>query len=293
MKKLSLTLTSLLLAASAFVASVPAARAAKELPVASRAADGLPHGENADGEGDLSNINVTYRGGALLQHVQVSTLFMGGAWQGSQFPNYLNSFFVALFDDGGFMANLSQYSAGGYHIGDGDIVATAWDHRALPARVSDAQIQADIVAAIQAKALPATGADSFYVVFTAPGAVVVDSDGNDSQNNFYGYHGYVKQSAVGHFAYAVIAYPQETWRLTKTASHELAEAVTDPQVNAGTLGWYDDNNGEIGDIPVAQYNADQIAETDYLDILEGADGTEYIVQKEWSNQDGAPVAFAW
>jgi len=30
----------------------------------------------------------------------------------------------------------------------------------------------------------------------------------------------------------------------------MFEAVTDPQVNAGTLGWYDDQNGEIGDIPV-------------------------------------------
>jgi hypothetical protein len=63
-------------------------------------------------------------------------------------------------------------------------------------------------------------------------------------------------------------------------------------VNAGTLGWYDDQNGEIGDIPVAMYNAGRIAETDYLDILQGADGTKYIVQKEWSNQDSAPVSFA-
>ena len=62
--------------------------------------------------------------------------------------------------------------------------------------------------------------------------MVVDSDGSDSENDFYGYHGYVTQSAVGSFAYAVIAYPDEQWRLTVTASHELAEAVTDPQVNA-------------------------------------------------------------
>jgi hypothetical protein len=33
--------------------------------------------------------------------------------------------------------------------------------------------------------------------------------------------------------------------LTTTASHELAEAVTDPV--PGT-GWYDDANGEIGDV---------------------------------------------
>src|SRR5689334_7995824 len=87
MKKLSLTLTTFALAAGAFLSLPGAVRAEKALPAASRAGDGLPHGENsADGSGDLNNINVTYRGGALLQHAQVSTLFIGAAWQGSKFP---------------------------------------------------------------------------------------------------------------------------------------------------------------------------------------------------------------
>jgi hypothetical protein len=29
-----------------------------------------------------------------------------------------------------------------------------------------------------------------------------------------------------------------------------------------------------------------------LDILVGEDGTKYLVQTEWSNRDGTPVAFA-
>src|SRR5262249_4843878 len=37
--------------------------------------------------------------------------------------------------------------------------------------------------------------------------------------------------------------------MTSVTSHELAESVTDPDVNYKTLGWYDDvNNIEIGDI---------------------------------------------
>jgi hypothetical protein len=292
MKRLTLTLTTLVLTAAACFSLPSAARADKQLPNAVRAGDGLPHGENSDGSGDLNNINVTYRGGALIENVQVSTLFMGANWQGNALHDYLNNFFIALFDEGSYMANLAQYSAGGYRIGNGEIVATAWDHRPLPATVTDDQVRAEVVLAVQAGALPKPGRDSLYMVYTAPGTVVDDGTGQLSGTNFYGYHGYVKQSAVGGFAYAIVAYPQEWWRLTKTSSHELAEAVTDPQVNAGTLGWYDDNNGEIGDIPVALYNAGAIAETDYLAILEGADGTEYIVQNEWSNQDGAPVSFA-
>src|SRR5262249_58681816 len=37
--------------------------------------------------------------------------------------------------------------------------------------------------------------------------------------------------------------------MTLTASHEIAEAATDPNVNYRAIGWYDDyNNAEIGDI---------------------------------------------
>ena len=74
MKKLALTLTTLTaLVAGLFLVHPSAARAA----------------------GDLGNINLTYRGGALLQHVQVSTMFMGKAWQGSKYPSYVNHFFHA------------------------------------------------------------------------------------------------------------------------------------------------------------------------------------------------------
>src|SRR5207244_12635513 len=44
--------------------------------------------------------------------------------------------------------------------------------------------------------------------------------------------------------------------LTAVNSHEIAEAVTDPNVNYKALGWYDDQlNGEIGDLAVGHYAA--------------------------------------
>jgi Fibronectin type III domain len=51
-------------------------------------------------------------------------------------------------------------------------------------------------------------------------------------------------------------------------SHELIETVTDPLVGLNTLSWYNDQQGEIGDICNAQ---------------EAALDTAYVVQKEWSN----------
>lgn len=268
MKKLALTLTTLAaLVAGTFFVHPAAAHAAQ----------------------DLNNINVTYRGGALLQKAQVSTLFWGQQWQGGNAPDYVNGFFKALFDDGSFMANLAQYSAGGYQIGDGQLAGTDLDPAPLPAQVTEAQIKAEIRAEINTGNLPQPTADSLYVVYTPSDVVVVDDQGNDSVNTFAGFHGY---DTDGGFAFALIAATQDADTATETTSHELAEAVTDPQVNAGTLGWYDDNNGEIGDIPQELFQANMIDQSALLDVLTGADGTQYRVQKEWSNQDNAPKAFA-
>lgn len=59
--------------------------------------------------------------------------------------------------------------------------------------------------------------------------------------------------------YAVIAYPvgtvgncsmgvSATDQMTSVTSHELAEAVTDPDVNYARMGWYDPRLGEIADM---------------------------------------------
>jgi hypothetical protein len=58
--------------------------------------------------------------------------------------------------------------------------------------------------------------------------------------------------------------------LTSTTSHELCEAITDPVPGQG---WYDDNNGEIGDICA------------WKTRTLGA----YTVQLEWSNKAGACI----
>ena len=52
--------------------------------------------------------------------------------------------------------------------------------------------------------------------------------------------------------------------LTSTSSHELSEAITDPIPGQG---WYDDNNGEIGDI--CAWKTKQLG--------------SFTIQLEWSN----------
>ena len=67
--------------------------------------------------------------------------------------------------------------------------------------------------------------------------------------------------------------------------------VTDPEpTSAKTLGWYDDNYGEIENIPQILFDTHQIGIADLEDTLVAPDGTPYLVAKVWSNQAGAPVA---
>ena len=108
-----------------------------------------------------------------------------------------------------------------------------------------------------------------------PGVTVTDGSQN-SIKDFAGYHDVFQDSAGAAVYYAVIPYPtgnvsslpltnfqQETLVL----SHEIAEAVTDPDTQGG---WFDGRSGEeIGD------------------IAEGTSGmlNGYVVQGVWSQID--------
>jgi hypothetical protein len=127
---------------------------------------------------------------------------------------------------------------------------------------------------ISAGALPASNPNTIYFVFL-PSGVTVTQGGSASCRDFCGYH-----DAIGNdIFYAVMPFPDcsgcssnlSTFAaLTVTASHELCEAITDPIPGEG---WYDNQNGEIGDICAWQTKK------------VGA----YTVQKEWSNQAGRCV----
>jgi hypothetical protein len=113
--------------------------------------------------------------------------------------------------------------------------------------------------------------DTIYFVFL-PSGVTVGLGGSSSCQNFCGYHDAIK----GDIYYAVMPYPSckgcqgglsTLHALTATSSHEFSEAITDPVPGQG---WYDDNNGEIGDICAWQFK--------HLG--------KYTVQLEWSNKAG-------
>jgi hypothetical protein len=256
----------------------------------------LPQGAMARASPTPPPISLTYRGGPLLPHVRVVTLFWGSYWSSSTLPAYFNNFFRALFADGRYMANLAQYSASGRPIGNGAFAGTATDTQTPPTRLQDAQIRTEIRAQIAAGHLPKPDANTVYAVFTPPSVEVFDEYGANSVDDFYSYHDF--DFAADGFPYLVLTYDDSLGdartSMTVDASHELSEAVTDPEVTGADnqVGWYDDNYGEVTDIVDTLYDEGKIGDSGYIDELDASDGTAYLVEKNWSAKDNAPVAFA-
>lgn len=220
-------------------------------------------------------VNVTYRGGPLLTAVEVVTVFWGAAWQqsaNSALMNQMNQFFDYILTSS-LMDQISEYSVAGKTIGHGTRTGTTVITSPSPGgTVQDSDIQNLIQQEISAGTLPAPNANTLYFVFL-PNGVTVDQGGSASCQSFCGYH----DSFGNNIYYAVMPYPGCSGctgglavldALTSTSSHELCEAITDPIPGEG---WYDDTNGEIGDI--CAWKTKQLG--------------GYTVQLEWSNKAGA------
>lgn len=219
---------------------------------------------------------LTYRNGPLIGAVEVFTVFWGSAWknapQNTLIPK-VNQFFDFILTSG-LIDQLAEYDTKTTKISHGRRTGTVTISAKLSSSVTDTAIQTFLKQQISTGKLPKTTANTLYFVYMPPGVRVV-MGGSSSCQAFCGYH-----SAIGtRTFYAVMPYPgcsgclgsiEAFDALTSTSSHELCEAITDPVPGQG---WYDDANGEIGDICAWQTKK------------VGA----YVVQLEWSNAAGRCV----
>jgi hypothetical protein len=172
--------------------------------------------------------------------------------------------------------------------------------------VDDSTIQSELSAQISAGHLPAPAVDgqgnavTYYAVFF-PNGVTITQGGSSScvGGGFCAYHGTVSSGGT-EFYYGVHPDMQAGsgcdtgcgsaatafGNYTSVASHELTEMITDAEVGiAGNgsgppLAWYDNNNGEIGDICNAQ-------QTTYT----ACDGQTYTIQQEFSNAQSDCIGY--
>lgn len=215
---------------------------------------------------------LTYRNGPLLTSVNVFTVFWGSAWQQapqSDLVTQLNQYFDTILTSS-LLDEMSEYSVQGQTIGHGTRGGTLTITDADPqATIDDSAVQQLLQQRISAGQLPAATPNTLYFVYL-PSGVTITQGGSASCSSFCGYHDAIN----GQIFYAVMPSPDcqgcqgglTTFdSLTSTSSHELCEAITDAIPGQG---WYDDVNGEIGDI--CAWKTKKIG--------------NYTVQLEWSNQ---------
>lgn len=210
---------------------------------------------------------VTYHGGALLSAVEAQPVYMGADWNSSTLATQKTALdsFASYLVQSSYMDMLSQ---AGYRVGRGSATAGVVDATTINKQsgITDSKIQSELQSMISSGKLSTPDANRLYVVYVQPGTPVYLDASDSSINSFLGYHGaFGGRDATGKFVdirYAVMAYPgspnpsassqgfaSALDQLTSVTSHELAEAVTDPDVNYKATGWYDDQlNGEIGDL---------------------------------------------
>jgi hypothetical protein len=216
---------------------------------------------------------LTYRGGPLLTAVQVFTIFWGSAWQ--QGPNaallsQVNQFFDFILTSP-LIDQLAEYNVPGQSIGHGRHVGTITiSTPSLGRSVTDSAVQ-HMLGQLRSSnpSVPQATANTLFFVYLPPGVRLVQG-GSASCQAFCGYH----SDIAGQLFYAAMPYPgcsgctgglSALDALTSTSSHELCEAITDPIPGQG---WYDDHNGEIGDI--CAWKTKKVG--------------PYTVQLEWSNR---------
>ena len=217
---------------------------------------------------------LVYNNGPLIANAEVFTIFWGTGWQDpsqSGLIDQINGFFDYILSSA-LIDQLGEYSVPGYQIGYGQRTGTlTLADPGVSGTVNDSALQQMLQDQISTSAIPQPTVNTLYFVFL-PSGVTVTQSGSASCQQFCGYHDHI----AGNLFYAVMPFPDCSGcqgslalfdAITSTSSHELCEAITDPIPGEG---WYDNANGEIGDICAWQTKT----------------VGQYTVQLEWSNSSG-------
>jgi hypothetical protein len=237
-----------------------------------------------------SGPHLTYYGGKVLSDAKIVAVLWGSKVD-STTASKIGGFFSTVTNSA-YFDWLSEYDTPTQKIGRGSFAGTVTiTPKNTATSLTDAQIQAELTAQVAAGKLAEPDANTLYMLYFPPGVTITMDDGSQSCVVFCAYHNTFK-SGSKEFFYGIMpdfgagsgcdtgcGDSKVTFdNLTSASSHEMIEATTDAEVGLATvlgkpLAWYDQNNGEIGD------------------ICNGVQGTidGYTVQKEWSNKENACI----
>jgi hypothetical protein len=252
---------------------------------------------------DETSPQLVYHGGPLLTSVEVFNIFWGNDWNNDDrmkdLPSKIEEFFKFIVASK-LIDQLDEFSVNGKQIGHGRFIGTTKiTTSAPPTTVDDLTVEDFLRNNIKSNTIPSPTDNTLYFVYLPSGissSLPNPSGGFDlSCEVFCGYHGFCKLNVGDNSSkkiyYSVMPFPDcpgchveeptDFDSLTVTSSHELVEAITDPEISATTkgTGWFVDNldgsgGPEIGDL---------------CNTTRGRIGG-FLVQQEWSNKKGCILA---
>lgn len=201
---------------------------------------------NEAGFGDVSSCEFdVYRhdpSGWILQSPVIRFVFWGSYWQLSPDTTLEMLPWEAMLNGGTVLHRLAEYNILDPVMSD----FGAFTNLQVKGQIDDATISTELNREIQLGQVDLPDANNtLYVVFLPPNVSTITLD----TSKFDGYHGATKYGAT-RYAYAIIKYHDPNNGDDGLVSHEVYEAVTDPN----GMGYYDDMHGdEVGDLCNAEH----------------------------------------
>jgi hypothetical protein len=266
------------------------------------------------------DLDLTYRGGRTIAHLNFVNCYLGGAqaWDEAD-RKHIDSALSHAMSDADLEQVIGQYYSKpiSSHARKSKIVEGAVGKRFFKDQAEE------LVGRLLSEGVlgSAHPQDSVICLMLPSGVVLVDgnSDGSeqeesphgrtvlvddeqvDSKHGLGGYHGSVHANgktvyyAVGVYSEGdngIVAFDEPWKNVVATFYHELNEARTDPDVedvirtgNESQLGWYSTKGGEIGDIPMSLAGAHLERVMVEAPLVKGGTAP---VQLEWSNAVHGP-----
>lgn len=211
-------------------------------------------------------------GGKIIIFPTFINVYWGSYWSGAGLSDrkHANAFVQTVTPSNDYTSIFQQYTGpGGTTIHTGFYQGEIYIPGAPPTNLTDAQIQSYLTNWIKSGTVPMNTLDLMYNIFFPPGVTITNAQGQTSTKDYCAYHGTAKTTTGtgGLLRYASMPFEgigSSLWNycggnsayqenLTSVLSHEIAEALTDPDVGLATtyappLTWYDPKYGEIGDI---------------------------------------------
>jgi hypothetical protein len=198
---------------------------------------------------------VAYHSGRVISIVRVTVLYWNSA---VAFQSTLTSFYATITSST-YLDWLREYNTPTQFIARGSLVNAVVDPSPPPGtNLLDTDVTNELVRLINAQTLAAPGPNDLYMVHMPPGYTVTHSNRHSCPgtafDSYCGYHNrFVYNGTIAYYGIIGDLGPCGSFcgpgtalaNTTATASHELLEAITDPEANA----WYEDQRGaEISDI---------------------------------------------